>query len=106
MVEEQVVVDGAELHVEVEGDGPPVVLVHGLGLSGKLWNRVAAALDGYKLVRVDLRGAGRSRELEQGELSLERWASDLGAVLDDLGTERPVVVGHSLGAAIALKLAL
>lgn len=106
MVEEQVVVDGAELHVEVEGDGPPVVLVHGLGLSGKLWNRVAGALDGYKLVRVDLRGAGRSRELEQGELSLERWASDLGAVLDNLGLERPVVVGHSLGSAIALKLAL
>ncbi len=42
----------------------------------------------------------------QGELSLERWASDLGAVLDNLGLERPVVVGHSLGAAIALKLAL
>lgn len=106
MVEEQVVVDGAELHVEVEGDGPPVVLVHGLGLSRKLWNRLAAALDGYKVVRVDLRGAGRSRELERGELSLERWASDLGAVLDNLELERPVVVGHSLGAAIALKLAL
>jgi 3-oxoadipate enol-lactonase len=83
-----------------------VVLVHGLGLSGELWNRVAAALDGYKLVRVDLRGAGRTRELEQVKLSLERWASDLGEVLDGLGIEQPVVVGHSLGAAIALKLAL
>ena len=83
------------------------MLVHGLGLSGELWNRVADALgDGYRLVRVDLRGAGRSRELERAELSLERWAADLGAVLDGLGIERPVVVGHSLGAAVALKYAL
>jgi pimeloyl-ACP methyl ester carboxylesterase/quercetin dioxygenase-like cupin family protein len=100
-------VDGAELYVEVEGEGPPLVLVHGLGLSGALWNRVAEALGGGRtLVRVDLRGAGRSREAERGELTLERWARDLAAVLEQLELERPTVVGHSLGAAIALELAL
>ena len=100
-------VDGAELYVRVEGDGPPVVLVHGLGLSGALWNRVCDALGGgHTIVRVDLRGAGRSRELERTELSLGRWAADLAAVLERLELERPTVVGHSLGAAVALKLAL
>ena len=99
-------VDGAELYVEVEGKGPPLVLVHGLGLTGALWHRVADAIDGHTLVRVDLRGAGRSREHERGELTLARWAADLAAVLEGLELERPTIVGHSLGAAIALKLAL
>jgi pimeloyl-ACP methyl ester carboxylesterase/quercetin dioxygenase-like cupin family protein len=104
---EQVAVEGAELHVEVDGEGVPVVLVHGLGLSGALWGRVSDALGpGYQLVRVDLRGAGRSRELERTELSLAGWADDLAGVVEQLGLDRPVLVGHSLGAAVALKYAL
>jgi pimeloyl-ACP methyl ester carboxylesterase/mannose-6-phosphate isomerase-like protein (cupin superfamily) len=100
-------VDGAELYVEIEGEGPALVLVHGLGLSGALWNRVAEALGGgYTIVRVDLRGAGRSREADRTDLTLSRWASDLAAVLEGLELERPTLVGHSLGAAILLKLTL
>lgn len=58
MVEQKVVVDGAELHVETEGEGLPVVLVHGLGLQGSLWDRVCGALGpGLCLVRVNLREA-------------------------------------------------
>jgi pimeloyl-ACP methyl ester carboxylesterase/mannose-6-phosphate isomerase-like protein (cupin superfamily) len=107
MAEQRLAVDGVELHVDVEGEGPAVVLVHGLGLSGELWNRVCDALGaGHRLVRVDLRGAGRSRELVRADLSLERWADDLGAVVDGLALERPAIVGHSLGASVALKYAL
>jgi len=112
-----VVDDGAELHVEVEGEGTPIVLVHGLGLQSGLWNRFCDALgDGYEVVRVDLRGSPRSRELEPGsprsrelepgELSLKRWASDLAAIVEGLELARPVVVGHSLGGAVALRFAL
>jgi pimeloyl-ACP methyl ester carboxylesterase/mannose-6-phosphate isomerase-like protein (cupin superfamily) len=107
MVEQQLEVEGAELHVDVSGEGPPVVLVHGLGLSGALWNRFCDAFGrGRTVVRVDLRGAGRSREVERTELTLAGWAADLGAVVDGLGLERPAIVGHSLGASIALKHAL
>jgi pimeloyl-ACP methyl ester carboxylesterase/quercetin dioxygenase-like cupin family protein len=103
----RVAVEGAELHVEVAGDGLPIVLVHGLGLSGALWNRMRDTLgSGYRLVLVDLRGAGRSRELERSDLSLGRWADDLGEVVRGLELDRPVLVGHSLGANIALKHAL
>ena len=45
-----------------------------------------------------------TRELRSEELSLARWADDLGAVLDALEIRRPVLVGHSLGASVALKL--
>jgi pimeloyl-ACP methyl ester carboxylesterase/quercetin dioxygenase-like cupin family protein len=87
--------------------GVPVVLIHGLGLSGALWNRVRDGFGpGYQLILVDLRGAGRSRELQREELSLERWADDIGALLRILEIHQPVIVGHSLGASVALKYAL
>ena len=91
MVEQQVVVDGAEIHVEVVGDGPPVVLIHGLGLSGELWNRVAAALGpGYgSSSSTSAAPAGRASSSRESSRS-QRWADDLGAVLDNLGLERPV----------------
>lgn len=102
-----IAVDGAELHVDVSGDGVPVVFVHGLGLSGALWNRMRQGFGaGYQVVLVDLRGAGRSRERDRGELTLARWADDLDQVMRSLELERPVVVGHSLGASIVLRYAL
>ena len=107
MREQRVDVDSLEIHVESVGEGIPVVLIHGLGLSGAIWNRVRDSLGpGYRLVMIDLRGAGRTRELVRKELSLEQWAADLGALLAALEIERPVLVGHSLGASIALKYAL
>jgi len=107
VTEQRVVVDSLEIQVESVGEGIPVVLIHGLGLSGAIWNRVRDSFGpGYRLVLVDLRGAGGTRELVQRELSLEQWATDLGALLAALEIERPVLVGHSLGASVALKYAL
>jgi pimeloyl-ACP methyl ester carboxylesterase/quercetin dioxygenase-like cupin family protein len=107
VIEHRVAVDSAEMYVEVAGTGLPLVLLHGLGLCGALWNRVRKSLGpGYQLVLVDLRGAGRSREARREELSLARWADDLDRVLRSLGIERPVLVGHSLGASVGLKYAL
>ena len=107
MTEQHLVVGSVEIRVEVVGEGVPVVLLHGLGLSGALWNRVRDDFGpGYQLIVPDLRAAGGTREIEREELSLERWADDLVGLLDALGVERPVLVGHSLGASIALKVAL
>ncbi len=107
MAEQHVIVDSLETHVDVVGEGVPVVLLHGLGLSGALWNRVRDGFGpGYMLILVDLRAAGQTRELQREELSLERWADDLAALLAALDVRRPVIVGHSLGASIALKYAL
>jgi pimeloyl-ACP methyl ester carboxylesterase len=100
-------VDGCRLTYEDAGEGLPVVLIHGLGASRVLWADLRDPLGaGYRVVAFDLRGAGETRELTPRELSLATWAEDLRGLLDELGVTRPVLVGHSLGAAIALKFAL
>jgi pimeloyl-ACP methyl ester carboxylesterase len=105
----QIATDSLDIHVELYGEGVPVVLIHGLGLTGALWNRMrdgAGLGPGYRLVLVDLRGAGGTRELKREDLSLGRWSSDLDDLLRALGIEKPVLMGHSLGASVALKYAL
>lgn len=107
MSEQRVTVDSCEVCFEVVGEGVPVVLVHGLGASSVIWSEVRDRFGpGYQLVLPDLRGSGRTRELERKELSLATWADDLGRLLEALEIERPVLVGHSLGACVALKYAL
>ncbi len=107
MAAQRVLVGSLDIHVEVEGEGVPIVLLHGLGLSGALWNRVREGFGpGYKLILPDFRSAGDTREIQREELSLELWANDLAGLLAALEVERPVLVGHSLGASIALKYAL
>lgn len=102
-------VDGCEISYEITGDGPPVVLIHGLGGSTVIWAGVRDSLAerGHCVVALDLRGSGASLEPEPREaLTLSRWAADLRAVLEELGLRRPALVGHSLGASIAVKYAL
>ena len=107
MAEQRVVVESCEFRVEVVGEGIPLVLVHGLGASSVLWSRIRDSLGpGYQVVLLDLRGAGATHELEPKELSLETWTNDLGGVLAALDIERPVLIGHSLGASIALNYVL
>jgi len=95
------------LAVTVAGSGAPLVLVHGLGASTELWRDVQAALaEGHRVVAYDQRGAGRSRELTREPFTLATWAADLRDLLAALEIERPLLVGHSLGSAVALKFAL
>jgi len=98
----------SDVACELAGEGsPPLVLVHGLGASTVLWRDLQPRLgDGHRVLAFDLRGAGRTRERERRELSLATWADDLRGLLGALELEPPVFVGHSLGAAVALKYAL
>lgn len=100
--------DGARLHVVDEGDGPAtVVLAHGWALGSSTWDEVAAALvaDGLRVVRYDQRGHGESEAGDLEGLTVRRLGRDLGAVLDHVGEERPVVVvAHSMGGMATLAL--
>ncbi|TFW19959.1 alpha/beta hydrolase [Massilia arenosa] len=101
-------VAGTRLHVHEEGEGQPLLLVHGLGgqvrnfshsLTAQLRNR-------YRVVLVDRPGSGYSPRADGAPADLATQARTLAALIDHLRLEKPVVVGHSLGGALALRLAL
>jgi pimeloyl-ACP methyl ester carboxylesterase len=85
-------------------DAPTVLAVHGITATSFAWLSCAAALaDDVSLIAVDLRGRGDSGSLP-GPFGLDAHVEDLVAVLDTLALERPVVLGHSMGAYIAARL--
>jgi pimeloyl-ACP methyl ester carboxylesterase len=91
------------VHYETAGQGPTVVLIHEAVGDGRMWAPQVDALSrGYRVVVPDLRGYGQSA------LPPERFrhVDDVRAVLDRLGIERVAAVGGSLGARVALELAL
>lgn len=90
--------DGQAIPVCVLGDGPPLVLVHGVGCSHHDWMPVARRLARRHCVLAwDARGHGSCRPVH-GSITLARLAEDLAEMLDHFGLERPVLVGHSMGA--------
>jgi pimeloyl-ACP methyl ester carboxylesterase len=99
--------EGAEIYYEVHGEGPAVLFVHGSGGHHAAWWQQTPYFTkrGYSVVTLDLRGFGRSTsELEEYD-SLE-FPRDILAVLDDAGIDKAVLVGQSIGAAAALKVAV
>jgi pimeloyl-ACP methyl ester carboxylesterase len=86
--------------------GADVVAVHGITSSSRAWLAVARALAGRATLNaVDLRGRGASRALP-GPYGMATHTADLAAVLDALGLERAVLVGHSLGAYVVSRFAV
>lgn len=81
-----------------------VLLVHGVTASHLAWPFVVEHLPGVRAVAPDLRGRGRSNELT-GAAGMRAHADDLVAVLDALGIEKTVVVGHSMGAFVSIVFA-
>src|SRR3954453_3861966 len=89
--------DGIELAVADEGEGPPVLLIHGFPDSSHVWRHQARALvdAGYRAIVPDLRGFGGSdRPLEVSAYGVRHSVADMVAVLDALGVERAHVVAH------------
>ena len=97
---------GLRVHYQQVGDGPDVVMVHGITGNLAVWHLhiVPALSDRFRVLTYDLRGHGYSDTPPSG-YSPDDMAADLGGLLDALGIERPVVIGHSYGADIALYLA-
>jgi pimeloyl-ACP methyl ester carboxylesterase len=95
---------GTELYYEVDGSGVPVMLIHGMGLDGRMWEgQVAALSDIAQLARPDVRGFGRSPRASGVGYS---HAADVWALADHLGWKDAVIVGLSMGGMIALETAL
>src|SRR3954463_5669103 len=95
-----------ELYWESTGEGHPVLLVMGLGLSGGAWWRTVDTLSrGFRVITFDNRGVGRSRGLTPA-YTTEALADDAVAVLDALEITEANVYGLSLGGMVAQQIAL
>ena len=92
------------LAYEVAGSGPPLILLHGLSGSGRWWGRnVPAFADSFRTYTVDLPGFGESRGVRWSRL--DDIADRLVDWLVDEGVPKAHVAGHSLGGAVAARLA-
>ncbi len=101
-------VDGARLHYVERGSGEPVVMIH--GLAGVLQNFTHSLVDRVaqdaRVIAVDRPGAGYSARHPGASAGLFAQAATIASFIQELRIERPLIVGHSLGGAVALALAL
>lgn len=101
-----VAINGYELHVEEHGSGEPLLLVAGLGGSGRFWSsQVETLARHYRVILHDHRGVGRSGPAPLVS-SARELADDLLRLMDALGLEQAHLVGHSTGGAIGQHIAL
>jgi pimeloyl-ACP methyl ester carboxylesterase len=100
---------GISIHYRVEGDGPPLVLQHGFSDSSETWYErgfVAALKPNYSVVLIDVRGHGQSdKPHDPPSYAPEKFASDIVAVLDDLGMKTATYWGYSMGGWIGFAMA-
>jgi len=97
-------VNGVNLAVEVRGEGPAILLVHGYPLDRTLWQHQLGALTGFRRIAPDLRGLGLSDAPDLG-YSMATYADDLAALLDVLHADQVVICGLSMGGYVALEFA-
>jgi pimeloyl-ACP methyl ester carboxylesterase len=91
--------DGQEIHVNVSGAGPPMVLLHEWASNHRVWTPLLKELEaGFTLYRWDARGHGGHPLNGSDPATVHRMANDLAQMLDHFGLDRPVVVAHSMGA--------
>ena len=104
---ERVSVNGAELEVDVQGSGEPIVFIHGSGIADSFLPVVIdpAVRDHYRTIRYRRRGYGGSSPVD-GPFSVSDHAIDCRALLGVLGVEKAHVVGQSYAGAVALQLAV
>jgi pimeloyl-ACP methyl ester carboxylesterase len=100
-----VAANGTQIHVRVGGSGPAVILIHGFGDTGDMWAKLAGELvRDHTVVVPDLRGMGLSAKPADG---YDKWtqAADMRAVLEALGIDKAIVVGHDIGTMVAYAYA-
>jgi aminoacrylate hydrolase len=99
-------VGGADIHYEIHGSGPPLLLVAGLGGVGAYWEpQIASFARRFTVVVHDHRGCGRSTRSEIA-YSVDQMTRDLVGLMDALAIESAHVLGHSTGGAIGQTLAI
>lgn len=102
--------DELKLHYVQAGEGPDLVLLHGIGASVYVWRYLFAALslpdgrDHFRVTAIDLMGFGKSSKPRNGDYGLDRQTEVVARAIDQLGLQTPIVIGSSMGGSIALWL--
>ncbi len=102
-------VNGIPMRWEETGrrEAPPVVLLHGIPTSPRLWRHVAPRIEGARVLAWEMVGYGASMEAGRGrDISVKRQAEYLAAWMDEISLERAIVAGHDLGGGVAQILAV
>lgn len=94
-------------HVQVMGDGPPLLLLHGTGAATHSWRGLAPLLaEHYTVIAPDLPGHGFTTGRPPGGMAMPAMARAIGGLFDTLEVKPRAIVGHSAGAAVAARMAL
>lgn len=102
----KVIANGIAQFYRRSGDGPPLVLIHALGLDHRLWDQQVRQLaSSFQVITYDVRGHGAS-DVPSGPYTMADFAEDLSGLLDALGVEAVHIAGISMGGMIAQEFAL
>ncbi|MBM7644882.1 pimeloyl-ACP methyl ester carboxylesterase [Scopulibacillus daqui] len=92
------------IYYEIDGDGPPLVLLHGMGNNSRSWTKQIQVLKNYfKVIAWDAPGYGRSSDPQKPFTEFRQFAEVLKGFLDQLNLQEIYLLGHSMGAATALE---
>ena len=95
------------IHYRIYGEGPPLVMLHGLASSSVDWFPVTPMLaDSHQLILIDLRGHGLSSLPRNRDYAIRRMAEDVWEILDHLGLEQTSMLGLSLGGCVTIQAAI
>ena len=99
-------VNGINQYYEIHGTGSPMILLHGGLGSGEMFGPILDTFaERHRVIVPDLQGHGRTADIDR-PLDVRLMAGDIAALIDHLGLDRPDVVGYSLGAGVALHVAI
>jgi pimeloyl-ACP methyl ester carboxylesterase len=94
-------VNGLHLYYEKHGSGRPMILLHGGLASGEMFGPILPALTtNHQVIAPDLQGHGRTADIDR-PIDIRLMADDIAALIDQLGLEKPDLVGYSLGGGVA-----
>ena len=100
--------NGVKIHYEVKGHGPPLMLVHGFGISMDCWRQYGYAKElskDYRLILIDVRGFGASdKPHDASAYGFQSLVDDMVAVLDDLDIDKANCFGYSMGGQICFRI--
>jgi pimeloyl-ACP methyl ester carboxylesterase len=98
--------NGIEMFYHDYGSGEPLIVLHGATADHQAWAEVLQPLtDDYRVVVCDLRGHGKTGRSDQGRYTVDTYVEDIAAFIDEIGLDRPAVLGHSWGGMIGYAVA-